>query len=120
MYLDMSQISHDGASLAKRAIPECTLGYTVRCKRMKQNREEGNALCAHNSTNVSHSENSVPIHSLGAEVYTSLPLQMAVYFNAVYAPLWIIGFVLALQTKVFEILFPIHPSRYRSKGNTQV
>lgn len=37
---------------------------------------------------------------VGAEVVTSLPLQMAVYFNAVYAPLWAIGSVLALQTKV--------------------
>ncbi|CAI8044038.1 Transmembrane protein 17A [Geodia barretti] len=39
----------------------------------------------------------------GAEVYTSLPLQMAVYFNVFYAPLWATGYILALQTK-FSLL----------------
>ena len=37
---------------------------------------------------------------VGAEVFTSLPLQMAVYFNVLYAPLWVTGSVLALHTKV--------------------
>lgn len=36
----------------------------------------------------------------GAEVVTSLPLQMAIYFNALYAPLWAVGSILALHTKV--------------------
>ena len=31
-----------------------------------------------------------------------LPLQMALYFNVVYAPLWLVGSVLALQIKVWE------------------
>ena len=41
----------------------------------------------------------------GAEVYTCLPLQMAVYFNVFYIPLWAAGSILALHTKVC-----VHPS----------
>ena len=43
---------------------------------------------------------SLHVWLAGAEVATSLPLQMAVYFNVVYAPLWMVSSVLALQTKV--------------------
>lgn len=39
----------------------------------------------------------------GVEVNTCLPLQMAVYFNVFYAPLWAIGSILSLQTKFSQL-----------------
>ena len=67
-------------------------------------------VCTGKSSMVGHGlsfQNTPPdqsscdsLFSSGVEVYTSLPLQMTVYFNAVYAPLWAVGSILALQTKV--------------------
>ena len=42
---------------------------------------------------------------LGAEVVTFLPLQVALYFNVYYSPLWAIASILTLVNKVNELYF---------------
>ncbi|KAJ8942221.1 hypothetical protein NQ314_010121 [Rhamnusium bicolor] len=40
---------------------------------------------------------------LGNQVLSNLPLQMALYFNAIFAPIWIIVIVLFLVEKIPEL-----------------
>jgi len=39
----------------------------------------------------------------GAEIVTYLPLQMTLYFNVFYSPLWLVTSILTLQAKVIPL-----------------